>query len=103
MQKTRDQDAAPAGGSGPVHVRLYVERGGPGSEAALDVLGRLCGGRLEVVDVRLQPERARRDRIVMTPTLIRVSPGPELRIVGMLHAMLSLARGDSSWMTASGA
>jgi circadian clock protein KaiB len=39
---------------------------------------------IEHIDVFQQPERALADIIVMTPTLIKVSPKPMCRIVGTL-------------------
>lgn len=39
---------------------------------------------LEVVDLRAHPARAEEDRILATPTLIRLDPAPERRIIGDL-------------------
>lgn len=39
---------------------------------------------IEVVDVLTQPERALAEKIMMTPTLIILEPGPIRRIVGNL-------------------
>jgi circadian clock protein KaiB len=40
--------------------------------------------RLEVVDLRLNPEEAERYNIMVTPTLIRTHPKPEKKIIGDL-------------------
>jgi circadian clock protein KaiB len=39
---------------------------------------------LKVVDVLEDPERALRDRVLVTPTLIKAMPAPECRVVGNL-------------------
>lgn len=72
--------------------RLYVAGEGRNSLAAIANLTALCRARLdgrhriEVVDVFGHPDRALADGIVMTPTLMRVTPGPTCRVVGTLHA-----------------
>jgi circadian clock protein KaiB len=40
--------------------------------------------KLEVVDLLQEPDRALADGIMVTPTLVRLSPGPEVRILGFL-------------------
>ena len=40
--------------------------------------------RLEIVDLLLNPKEAEKHNIIATPTLIRVHPKPEKRIVGDL-------------------
>lgn len=39
---------------------------------------------LTVIDVGENPERAKADRVFVTPTLIRRNPGPEVRAIGDL-------------------
>ncbi|MEO8661485.1 MAG: circadian clock KaiB family protein, partial [Bryobacteraceae bacterium] len=39
---------------------------------------------VEIVDVFKQPERALKDGVLMTPTLLKVVPAPAQRIVGTL-------------------
>jgi circadian clock protein KaiB len=83
--------------SGEVALRLYVAGTSAASAAVVaDVraLAERLPGRLEVevVDVAQEPERAERDRIIATPTLIRVRPAPELRLIGAVgdpHALLA--------------
>ncbi len=71
--------------------RLYVIGSAPNSVRALSNLNELCRGhladrhRIEVVDLEKEPRRAMSDRVLMTPTLIKLAPGPELRIVGSLR------------------
>jgi circadian clock protein KaiB len=40
--------------------------------------------RLEVIDVFEDPARAKQDRVIATPTLIKVQPAPELRLIGSI-------------------
>lgn len=75
----------------PVHeFRVFVTGESRRSVRALENLRRLCtthlGERwaLEVVDVMSDPARAEADRVMATPTTIRVSPRPERRLVGDL-------------------
>lgn len=71
-------------------LKLYIAGNTPGSLAALANLRRLCddhlAGRyeLEVIDLLLQPKRARTDQILAIPTLVRSLPTPMARIIGDL-------------------
>lgn len=71
-------------------LRLYVAGQAPNSTRALDNLQRLLDDgfdgelELEVVDVFDEPGRAADDNIIVTPTLIRRRPEPQVRIVGNL-------------------
>lgn len=71
--------------------RLYVLGGRVGSERAESDLravldGCVPGGRyvLEVVDLAAEPARAAADSVIAAPTVLRLQPGPERRIVGDL-------------------
>ena len=70
--------------------RLYVAGDAFNSAQARANLDALCRAHLagryqiEMVDVFKEPKRALADAIFMTPTLVRVAPLPELRIVGTL-------------------
>ena len=70
--------------------RLYVAGDAQNSAEAIANLGALCRRHLndcheiEVVDVFRDPRRALADGIFMTPTLVKIAPGPTLRIVGTL-------------------
>jgi circadian clock protein KaiB len=80
-------------GSPPLDVlelRLYVAGKSPNSVRALTNLRALCGEwladddwQLEVVDVFADPMRAVEDRILVTPTLLKLTP-PVVQIVGDL-------------------
>jgi circadian clock protein KaiB len=72
--------------------RLYVAGDAQNSVRAIANLTALCDARLagrhqiEVVDVFGHPDRALADGIMMTPTVIRIEPGPIRRVVGTLQA-----------------
>jgi circadian clock protein KaiB len=71
-------------------LRLYIAGQTPRSLTALANLRKLCddhlSGRfeLEVIDLLLQPQRARTDQILAIPTLVRSLPTPIARIIGDL-------------------
>jgi circadian clock protein KaiB len=70
-------------------LRLYISSGSPAGvaiERALRSIEERMAGKieLEVIDVFAEPERAQRDRVIATPTLIKVRPEPELRLIGSL-------------------
>jgi circadian clock protein KaiB len=71
-------------------LRLYVAGNAPNSVHAIANAKALCSKRpapgyaLEIVDLMLHPLRAVSDGIVVTPTLVKLSPRPVLRIIGTL-------------------
>ena len=75
-----------------VFLRLYVAGATPNSvraeanlTAALAVLGSKFGmPALEVIDVFLQPKRAMRDGVIVTPTLIGIGDGKRVVLMGDL-------------------
>jgi circadian clock protein KaiB len=72
------------------HLRLYVSGNSPKSLRALANLTALCEGHLggsyeiEVVDLSVQPLRARADDILAIPTLVRRLPAPVRKFIGDL-------------------
>ena len=70
--------------------RLYVAGDAQNSTQAVANLNALCRAHLldrhdiEVVDVFREPKRALADGIFMTPTLVKLAPSPERKIVGAL-------------------
>ena len=70
--------------------RLYVAGDTQNSVNAIANLTALCRAHLpdrheiEVVDVFREPKRALADAILMTPTLVKLTPSPVRRIVGTL-------------------
>jgi circadian clock protein KaiB len=74
-------------------LRLYVAGQTPKSITALSNLKRLCDSHLagrysiEVVDLLEKPQLARRDDIVVIPTLVRQLPPPIRKIIGDLSSV----------------
>lgn len=73
-----------------VLLRLYVAGDAPNSIAARANLRRLLAPyagaySLEIVDCLKQPMRALQEGVLVTPTLLRLEPGPECTIVGTLR------------------
>jgi circadian clock protein KaiB len=70
--------------------RLYIAGDALNSAQAIVNLKALCRTHLsnrceiEVVDVFREPKRAMADSIFMTPTLIKLAPSPNRRVVGTL-------------------
>lgn len=71
-------------------LRLYITGQTPRSLRAIENLRRICeeelGGdyELKIIDVLEQPQMANEDKILATPTLIRLLPPPTRRIIGDL-------------------
>jgi circadian clock protein KaiB len=91
MKNGARKNGAPKNGTRQTwRLRLYVAGQTPKSITALGNLRRMCerhlAGRyqLEVVDLVNQPHLARRDEIVVIPTLVRRLPPPLRRIIGDL-------------------
>lgn len=73
-----------------VHLRLYVAGHAPNSTRALANLRRLLQehlpdqNHLEIINVLEDPQRALAEGVLITPTLVRVSPGPIMYVMGDL-------------------
>lgn len=71
-------------------LKLYVTGQTPKSERAIANLRRICeedlGGRYQmaVIDVLERPQLAEDEKILATPTLIKVLPPPLRRVIGDL-------------------
>jgi circadian clock protein KaiB len=71
-------------------LRLFVAGASDRSRQALLHVRKLCredlgaGCELEVIDIYQQPELARENQIVATPTLIKEFPPPARRFIGNL-------------------
>ena len=69
---------------------LYVAGEGPNSLHAMANLHAICREYLperheiEIVDVLKNQERALSDGVMMTPLLVKLSPGPVRKIIGSL-------------------
>jgi circadian clock protein KaiB len=72
------------------NLLFYVSGQKSGSNKALKGLRELCEAHLagrykiEIIDLAEQPERAHQDRILATPTLVKLSPPPGKRLFGDL-------------------
>ena len=70
--------------------RLYITKGERTSARALANLRTICrehlarGYEIEIVDAQKSPQRAEKDGVTATPTLIKRSPAPAWTIVGDL-------------------
>lgn len=76
--------------NGALRLQLYVAGQSPNSVAAVRHLRALLAGHpaleveLEIVDVLKHPERAMREGVLVTPTMVKLSPAPRRRVVGNL-------------------
>ncbi len=79
-----------ASSHGAYFFQVYVAGGAPNSVQALANLYALCrkhfpeSHRIEVIDVLKEPLRALEDVILVTPTVVKVSPVPVQQIIGNL-------------------
>jgi len=70
--------------------RLYLAGGAPNSVRAFANLYAICrkhfpgSHRIEVIDVLKEPLRALAEAILVTPTVVKISPLPEQQIIGDL-------------------
>jgi circadian clock protein KaiB len=87
--------------TGVLQLRLYVAGQAPNSVRAITAATALCDEHyparheLEIVDVLTDPSRALADGIIVTPTLLKLSPSPVRRVIGNLsdtqQVLLALA------------
>ena len=75
---------------GWLRLRLYVAGNAPNSMRAVANARAICAEHfasrhdLEIVDMLEQPQRAMTDGILVTPTLLKLSPLPVQRVIGNL-------------------
>jgi circadian clock protein KaiB len=73
-----------------LQLRLYIAGNAPNSIMAIANVRAICdehfadGHHIEIVDLLLQPRRGLVDEIIVTPTLLKLSPLPSQRMVGNL-------------------
>lgn len=78
-------------------LRLYVAGDGPNSTAARANLRRLLSSQspatydVEIVDCLREPLRAIEEGVLVTPTLLRVSPPPRRTVIGSLSEAASVS------------
>ena len=76
--------------NGAYAFRLYFAGGAPNSVRAVANLYAICrkhfpeSHRIELIDVLKDPMRALADEILVTPTVVKLSPAPEQQIIGNL-------------------
>jgi circadian clock protein KaiB len=69
-------------------LRLYITGNSINSKRAISNLFRICHEelndqyRVEIIDVLENPQKAEREKILVTPTLIKQLPPPLQRIIG---------------------
>jgi circadian clock protein KaiB len=72
-------------------LRLYVAGNAPNSLRAIANVKALCDEHfatrheLEIIDLLKHPKRALADGIIVTPTLLKLSPLPVQRVIGNLN------------------
>jgi len=72
-------------------LRLYIAGNAPNSLRAIANAQALCAAHfalryeLEIVDLLKHPKRALADGIIVTPTLLKLSPPPAQRVIGNLN------------------
>ena len=94
---TDARDGAPSGPDRDMlSLRLYVAGDGPNSSEARANLRAILERRpdpryeLEVVDFLREPQRAMMDGVIVTPTLVRLTPLPVRKIIGTLKETTSV-------------
>jgi len=80
-------------------LRLYITGMTPRSTRAIAAVRALCEERLkgryglEIIDVYQQPALGQREQIVATPTLIKMGPAPQRRLIGDMSNRARLLAG----------
>ena len=80
-------------------LRLFVTGASPNSTRAIINLKQICESHIkdnyemEIVDVHQQPLLAQSEQIVALPLLIKLSPGPQRRLIGDMSDTKKVLRG----------
>jgi len=88
--------------------RIYIAGGAPNSVRALASLYALCrqhfpeSHHIEVIDVLKEPMRALAEAILVTPTVVKITPAPELQMIGDLSDEEEVLRALGLPQTTSG-
>ncbi|WP_372716204.1 circadian clock KaiB family protein [Novipirellula sp.] len=83
-------DEGTDGGSPRFILRLYVTGMTPRSLRAIAQMTSICSEYLpdrhdlEIIDIYQHPSLASQDQIIASPTLLKTSPPPEIRLIGEL-------------------
>lgn len=73
-------------------LRLYIAGNSEKSTRAIETIREVCEDQLkgryslEVIDIYQQPEMARREQVIVAPTLVKLQPPPLRRIIGDLSS-----------------
>ena len=73
-----------------VTLKLYIAGRTPRSNRAIENLRKACehllpgGHEIRIIDVLSHPQEAEEDRVLATPTLIKVGSGRSVRVIGDL-------------------
>lgn len=96
-EMTDRPEHGPSAADEPLRLRLYVAAAAPNSLQAIANLRALLqsagveNAALEIVDCIREPQRALRDGVLVTPTLLKLAPPPTCTIVGALSDRASAA------------
>ena len=92
MSRGRKKDNGSGRTGATIVMRLFIAGQGPNSLQAIANLKAICreyfdhNHSLEIIDTLEDPLRALADGVLITPTLIKVSPKPRMKVVGNLSA-----------------
>ncbi|HEY3198893.1 MAG TPA: circadian clock KaiB family protein [Nitrospirales bacterium] len=92
MSPRRKKDNGSGGTGATLVMRLFIAGQGPNSVQAIANLKVICQQHfdhnysLEIIDTLEDPLRALADGVLITPTLIKLSPKPVTKVVGNLSA-----------------
>lgn len=79
-----------------LHLQLFVAAGAPNSLSAVQNLRAALAAHpsvkveLEIIDVLIHPEIGLRENVLVTPTMIKLTPLPVRRIIGNLKDTAAL-------------
>jgi circadian clock protein KaiB len=77
---------------------VYIAGGAPNSVCAVANLYAICrqhfpeSHQIEIIDVLKEPMRALKEAILVTPTVVKLSPAPEVQIIGNLSEQAEVLR-----------
>ncbi|MGB6300084.1 MAG: circadian clock KaiB family protein [Rivularia sp. (in: cyanobacteria)] len=80
-------------------LKLYVTGETPRSDRAISNLNELCEEhfpeeyKIIIINVLKQPDIAEKEKIIVTPTLVKESPLPQVRIIGDLSDLKTVLMG----------
>ena len=82
----------------PIQFKLYITGKTYRSERAVETLHKICDSlgtkaQMNVIDILEEPEKAEEDKILATPTLLKISPPGSRRIIGDLSDVQKVLQG----------